>query len=355
MKGRKLVLFMLVVSLVLANYSFVHGAEAIKLKFSNFFPATHRSATVFDGFCKEINKRSNGRVQIAYFVGGSLLTPTKTAAGVTTGIADIGLSHCSYTRGRFPVMEAMELPLGFPSSWIASHVANDYYNKFKPKEWNDYYPLVFSTGPSNVLYTLNKPVRTLEDLKGMKIRATGRIADIVKGMGASPIPMDIGDVYEAFRRGVLDGAMGGLDQMNGFKFGELLKYTTESWKVGSVYTFYVVMNRRKWDKLPPDVKTIFMEVAEEYKEKWAVAWNESDIEGRDFQKAHGGQFIPLSDEEAAKWRKATQPVIAEYKKDLIAKGYKEKEVDSWLSFIRERIEYWKNQEKIRKIPTAYKY
>ena len=292
---------------------------------------------------------------MAYFVGGSLLTPTKMAAGVSTGIADITLSHCSYTRGRFPVMEAMELPLGFPSSWVASHVANDYYNKVKPKEWDDYYPLIFSTGPSNVLYTLNKPVRTLEDVKGMKIRATGRIADIVKALGASPIPMDIGDVYEAFRRGVLDGAIGGLDQMTGFKFGELLKYTTESWKVGSVYTFYVVMNKQKWQKLPPDIKKIFMETADEYKEKWALAWNEADIEGRDFQKSKGGQFIPMSDQEAARWQKVTQPVISAYKRSLMSKGYKENEIDGWISFIKERIEYWKGQEKLRNIPTAYKY
>jgi len=352
---RRLALLTFGIAIILVSHTLTHSAEVIKLKFSNFFPATHKTAVVFDNFCKEINKRTNGKVEMAYFVGGSLLTPTKTAAGVNTGIADIGLSHCSYTRGRFPVMEAMELPLGFPSSWIASHVANDYYNKFKPKEWDDYYPIMFSTGPSNVLYTLNKPVKTLEDLKGMKIRATGRISDTVKALGANPIPMDIGDVYESFRRGVLDGAVGGLDQMTGFKFGELLKYTTESWKVGSVYTFYVVMNKQKWEKLPPDVKKVFAEVAEEYKEKWAVAWNESDIEGRDFQKSKGGQFIPLSDEEVAKWQKATQPVIAEYKKALISKGHKEKEIDGWFSFIRERIEYWKGQEKIKKIPTAYKY
>jgi len=353
--GRRIMLLGFAIPLIFAAYSGVTAAEVIKVKFSNFFPATHKTAVVFDGFCKEINKRTNGKVEMVYFVGGSLLTPTKTAAGVSTGIADIGLSHCSYTRGRFPVLEGMELPLGFPSSWIASHVANDFYDKFKPKEWDDHHVLMFSTGPSSVLYTLDKPVRNLEDLKGLKIRATGRTADIAKALGASPIPMDIGDVYEAFRRGVLDGAMGGLDQMVGFKFGELLKYTTESWKVGFVNTFYVVMNKRKWQSLPADIKKVFSDVSEEYKEKWAVAWNESDIEGREFQKSHGGQFIPLSDQEALRWRKATEPVIAAYKKDLVSRGYNEKEVDSFISFIRDRTEYWKKQEKLKNIPTAYKY
>ena len=353
--GRRIVLLVFAVLLFFATYSVTDAAEVIKVKFSNFFPATHRTAVVFDGFCKEIDKRTNGKVEMAYFLGGSLLTPTKTAAGVSTGIADIGLSHCSYTRGRFPVMEVMELPLGFPSAWIASHVANDYYDKFKPKEWEDFYPLLFSTGPPCVFYTLDKPVKNLEDLKGLKIRATGRSADVVKALGANPIPMDIGDVYEAFRRGVLDGGVTGLDLMVGYKFGEVLKYTTESWKVGFVNTFYVVMNKRKWQTLPPDVKKVFTDVSEEYKEKWAVAWNEADIEGREFQKSKGGQFIPLSDQESVRWQKATQPVIAAYKKDLVSRGYKDKEVDGWISFVRERTDYWKGQEKLRNIPTTYKY
>ena len=59
--------------------------------------------------------------------------------------------------------------------------------------------------------------------------------------------------------------------------------------------------------------------------------------------------------EAARWVKAAQPVVNEYKKDLISKGYSGKEVDSWLAFVKERIDYWKNQEKARKIPTTYEY
>jgi TRAP-type C4-dicarboxylate transport system substrate-binding protein len=332
-----------------------YAAEPIKLKFANYFPVIHKNTVFGQAFCDEIKKRTGGQVEISYYPGGTLLTAPKMAVGVSTGIADIGMAHCGYSRGRFPVMEIMELPIGSPSAYISTHVANDFYDKFKPKEWNAYYPLMFSTSPPSVLQTVSKPVRTLEELKGLKIRGTGRIGDLVKALGATPMPIEMVDLYESLRRNVLDGNFGPMEQLKGFKIGEIIKYATASWKIGTSYTFYVVMNRSKWDALPPDIKKIFQETANEFKDKWAVQWNEIEIEGGQYLKSQGGQIIQISDAEAARWVQASQPVIAEYKKDLIGKGFPEKEVDSWLAFIKERIEYWKAQEKAKKIPTAYEY
>jgi hypothetical protein len=80
-----------------------------------------------------------------------------------------------------------------------------------------------------------------------------------------------------------------------------------------------------------------------------------DIEGGEFLKSQGGQIINIGEAESAKWSAAAQPVIVDFKKDLVSKGYKEAEVDSWMAFLKERIEYWKGQEKARKIPTVYQY
>jgi len=352
--ARKVAVLVLVVSFVL-SVSTIVGAETIKLKFASYHPPVHMVSVLIGKFCEEVNKRSGGKVELTSYPGGTLLSPTKMAAGVSSDIADIGFSHCSYSRGRFPVMEIMELPLGFPSSWIATHVANDFYGKFKPKEWDVYHPLFFTTSPVNVIQTVKKPVKTLEDMKGMKIRGTGRSGDIVKALGAIPMPIETPDLYEAIRRGVVDGAYLTMETYKGFKTGELLKYNTESWKVGSVYAFYAIMNKQKWNKLPPDVQKLLTEVSNEYMEKFAVGFNNIDIEGKDFFLKQGGQMVPLSDAESAKWVKAVQPVIADFSKDLTSKGYKKAEVDSWLSFIRERIDYWKAQEKAKKIPTPFKY
>ena len=128
-----------------------------------------------------------------------------------------------------------------------------------------------------------------------------------------------------------------------------------SWRIGAAYTFYVAMNKKKWDSLPPDMKKLITDVSAEYRDKWAVEWNMIDIEGGEFLKSQGGQIIMISDAESAKWATAAQPVIQDFKKDLVGKGYKEAEVDSWIAFVKERIEYWKGQEKAKKIPTAYQY
>jgi TRAP-type transport system periplasmic protein len=351
---RKLVVLLFAVALVF-SVSSLAGADVIKLKFANYFPPTHMNSIMMGKYCDELNKKLAGKVEITQYTGGTLLTAPKMAAGVQSGIADIGLSHLSYSRGRFPVMEIMELPLGFPSSWIATHVGTDFFDKFKPKEFDQYHALMFSTSPPNVVQTLKKPVRTLDELKGMKIRGTGRIGDIVKALGAVPMPIETVDLYEALRRAVIDGTYTPLETLKGFKLGEVEKYSSATWKVGSVFQFYVVMNKRRWDSLPPDVQKTFTDFSKEFLGRWAVEWNKIDIEGRDFFTKLGGQVITVSDAEQAKMVKAVEPVIVDYKKDLMGKGYKAAEVDGWVNYVKERIEYWKGQEKAQKIPTAYNY
>ena len=353
---QKKVMVLMFVLAFLFSVSSVVCADVIKLKLANFFPAMHMNSVMLGKYCEELNKKLAGKVEITQYTGGTLLTAPKMAAGVATGIADIGFSHCSYTRGRFPVMEIMELPLGFPSPWIAGHVSNDFYEKFKPKEWDGYHPIVFCTSPVNVVQTLSKPVNSLEDLKGMKLRGTGRIGDTAKALGAVPMPIEMADLYEALRRSVVEGNYGPMEQLKGWKIGEIEKYVTPSWKIGSVFSFYLVMNKAKWNSLPADVQTTITEYSKGFLDRWLVEWNAIDIEGREFFQKQGGQVLPpLSDAESARWVKAADPVIGDFKKDMVSKGYKAKEIDGWISFIKERIDYWKGQEKAQKIPTAYKY
>jgi len=143
--------------------------------------------------------------------------------------------------------------------------------------------------------------------------------------------------------------------LKGWKTGEVIRFATASWKVGSCDTFYVIMNKKKWDSLPPDVQQVITSVTNEYKEKWAVLWNDIDIEGVEFFRSQGGEIIELSDAEVSRWIEAGGAVIADFKKDLMGKGYNLEEIDNWLSFIKERIEYWKGQEKAKHIATVYKY
>ena len=350
---KRLILFLLVVVSIFASIPFGYAQNVIKLKAANYLPVTHPMSVLSGWFCDEVKKRTNGRVEITYYGGGTLLNPVKMYDGVLTGIADIGFSHIDYTRGRFPVMEVFDLPLGFPSGWVATQVSTDFFDKYKPKAWDDVHALYVTTSGPLVLLTNNKPVRTLEDLKGMKIRAVGVMTGVIKGLGGVPVPLQMPDVYDALRRGVIDGVTVDLSTLKFWKFAEVIKYVTADWQLGTGYTFYWVMNKRKWDPLTPDIKKVFNEVSSETLEKQASLWNEMDIAGRDFFTSQGGQMISLSDAEVAKWEKAVEPVITDYKNTMVTKGYTETEIDGWLTYIRSRIGYWQKELVQRGVPAPF--
>jgi TRAP-type C4-dicarboxylate transport system substrate-binding protein len=188
------------------------------------------------------------------------------------------------------------------------------------------------------------PVHKLEDLKGLVIRAPGTIGKAVKALGGSPAPTPMSEVYDALSKGVIQGVFTGVMGLKDWRFAEVVGYTTLCWQVSSVYPFYVVMNKRSWEKLPQDVKEIFNKAVEEYKEKFALMWNSVEVEGKEFGLKHGVEFIELSREEAARWRKAVQPVIDEYEKDMVGKGFGTDEVRGWVKFLEERMDYWTKKQ-----------
>jgi len=306
-----------------------------------------------DWFCNVVKTRTKGKVEITYFGGGTMLNPVKMYDGIVTGIADIGQSHIQYTRGRFPVTEVFDLPLGFPSGWVATQVSYDFYNKFKPKEWNDVEVFYLSTSGPLIIQTINKPIKTLEDIKGVKIRATGQLSDVIAALGGLPIPLQMPDVYDSLRRGVIEGTTVDLSTLKFWKFAEVVKYVTSMWRLGTGITFYWVISKDKWDKIPADIQKIIKEVGIEAKEKQAKLWNDMDIEGKDFFISQGGKMIDLSEKEVGKWKKAVEPVIDSYKKTMVSKGYKESEINEWLNFIKNRTDYWTKQQKAKKVASPY--
>jgi TRAP-type C4-dicarboxylate transport system substrate-binding protein len=347
---RKTAVFGLAAILVLlAASSMTYAAEPIKLTFSQYFPVTHKNAVLTGQFCEEIKKRTNGRVEIVHYAGGTLTTAPKVMDGVITGISDLGFSSLNYNPGRYPVTDTTDLPLGRPNGWVASQVSDDFYRKFKPKEWDKVHVLYLTATGPNVIQTVSKPVKTLADLKGVKLRGVGKMGETLKALGAATVPLEMVDLYESLRRGVIEGCMMPVEVLKGWKLGELEKYVTASWMVGNTNTFYVVMNAEKWNKLPADLKKIFDEVAAEFKEKHALAWNESDTEAIQLFKQQGGQITALDEAEAARWKKAVEPVIDEYKKASVSAGFKAAEVDGWISYTRERVAYWTKAAKEKNI------
>jgi len=291
--------------------SFKAQAAPIKLTFSIFFPPTHAQAKAAMDFAKEIEKRTKGQVQITCFPGGTLTKAPQCYDGVVKGLSDMGNSCFAYTRGRFPVMAAVDLPMGYKSGLVASQVANAFAKSMNPEELQDVKVLYIHAHGPGLLHTKD-PVKKLEDLKGMKIRATGLSAKVVQALGGVPVAMPQGDTYEALQKGVVEGTFGPIEVLKGWKQGEVIDYTTECFSVGYTTAMFVVMNKDKWNALPADVKAVIDELSEKWVAVHGNVWDSADEEGRKFTISLGNELIPLSDSESDKWRNSVEPVIDAY-------------------------------------------
>lgn len=297
----------------------VRAADPVKLNYSIFFPAPHKMTVLATGWAQEVEKRTNGAVKITIFPGGTLTPADKCYDGVVNGISDIGFSVLAYTRGKFPLTELTDLPLGIKSGAVATRLINAYYQKFKPKEFDDV-QVMYLHGHGPGLLHSKKSVKTLDDLKGMKIRCTGMAAKIVTALGGVPVAMPMGETYDALSRGVVDGSMAPQESLQGWKWGEVVKYTIENF--GSSYStgFFVVMNKNKWRSLAPDLQKTIEAVNAEWIEKTGKLWDDIDQQGREFTLARGNQILPLSKEEDQKWAKQVRPILDEYVANMKAKN-----------------------------------
>ncbi|MGB5983926.1 MAG: TRAP transporter substrate-binding protein [Desulfobacterales bacterium] len=348
--GRRNLLLIFGIVLLLLTFSFPGGGlaadEVINLKFASYLPGPQHCNKTSEDFIAELEQRTNGRVKVQFFPGGSLAKAPAMIKAIETGITDIGLAHISYTPGRFPVTEVCELPIGYPTGWVANQIMNDFYQKFKPKEWDKVRVLWMHANTPSVL-GCTKALRTLEDFKGQTIRAPGRMAEVIKALGGTPAPTPIVETYDAISKGVIQGVFVGGEGIKAFRFGEIVSHVTNSWNVGPSYPFYVAMNKGSYDKLPDDIKPIFNQLCGEYKEKFAMSWNASDFPGEAFGKEKGVEYIELPEDEFNRWIDAVQPVFDAYVKEMVDKGFAEDEVRGWIDYLNTRkIELLEKQKEL---------
>ena len=296
------------------------GADTVKLTYSNFFPPTHIQSKLAQAWCDEVAKRTEGRVKIDYFPGQTLTKARVVYDGVVNGLSDVGLSVMGYTRGRFPLMEVIDLPLGYNNGTAATKVANAVVRKFKPKELSDTEVMYLHAHGPGLLHTKGKAVRTRDDLKGLKIRAHGLSAKVVKALGGTPVAMPMPETYQSLQKGVVDGAMYPMESNKGWKLGEVTDYGTLNYSMAYTTTFFVVMNKDKWASIGAKDQAAIRQINKEWIDKHGKAWDESDAEGRKFFESKGHEYLKMSAAEAQAWKEAVKPVIDDYVKAMKAKG-----------------------------------
>jgi TRAP-type C4-dicarboxylate transport system substrate-binding protein len=297
----------------------VAAETLVSLKYSNFLPPLHAQSVLIEQWCKEVEKRTDGRVKVRQFAGNTLTTANQTYDGVVKGITDIGLSILSYTPGRMPLSEVLTLPLGVKSGYQASHLANAFYKKFKPKELDDV-KIFFLMGPGPFIWHSKNPINKMEDLKGVRFKSDANTSKIVEAAGATPTTMPMSETYDAMKRGLAEGVLNPIETLKGWKFADVAGFTWENYGGANTNAFFVAMNKEKWNALPKDVQEIMEKLNAEWFEKHAKVWSEIDEESRDWSLKKGHKFAKASPEDEAKMTGRMKPVLDKYVADMKEKG-----------------------------------
>ncbi|MBZ4687396.1 MAG: hypothetical protein PWQ96_223 [Clostridia bacterium] len=316
------VIIVLLVSFLLSGCGSAKQEESkentITLKYAFFAPANTFPAKQMEKWKEEVEKRTNGKVKVELFPGGTLLTAKNMYDGVKNGVAEVGLSVTTYEPGRFPLLAISDMPSKFPNARVASQVIYDLIQEFPPVAFKDYKILTaFTTEPAH-LQTV-KPVRKLEDLKGMQLRISGAIIPVLQSLGASPVGMSMAETPEALQTGIIEGNVSSREVLMDFKLAEKIKYVTEY--PMTINTFVAVMNKDVWDSLPRDVQEVIDELGPEMA-VWTGEYMDNHVkEALEWSKKEQGlEIITLDPAEKARWDQIIKPLQENYVEELKAKG-----------------------------------
>jgi len=294
-------------------------AGSITLSYANFPPAPTFPCVQMERWKTEVEKRTDGKVTIKTYPGGTLLGAKEMMDGVIAGQADIGNLCMAYQPGRFIVTNATSLPLGIPSAKTGSLALWDLYQKYQPKAFSQVKVLtMFTTAPANIMS--KKAVRSLDDIRGLDLRASGGAAQILKAWGANQVGMPMSATPEALQKGVVQGLFSSLEVMKDLKFAESCGYVTMTDTV--IYPFAVVMNMDRWKALPPDVQKVMEDMGTEQAE-WTGNYMDQHVKASmDWSvKEHKVEVIMLDAATKAAWDEKLQFITDKWVADAKAKGF----------------------------------
>jgi len=311
-------------------------SQQITLKYANFPPATTFPCVQMERWAREVEKRTNNKVKVQTFPGGTLLAAKNIFDGVIAGTADIGNFAMSYQPGRFPLSEAIDLPIGFTSARAASMALLDLIEKYNPKEFAQVKVLTAFTCPPADFMT-KTPVRSLKDIKGMELRASGTGAEVLKRLGAVPVGMPQSEAPEAIQKGVVKGNVSSMEILKDFNFAAYLPYATEANLF--VVSFAVVMNKDKWNSLPEDVKKV-MEGLKREQAEWTGTYVDNHVkEALQWAKEkYNHQLFKLPPEDIEEIKRLTRPMIDDYIKRVTAQGFPGKQIIDDVYKLKEKYE-----------------
>ena len=308
-----------VLALAAATASLAAQAQEVTLKVHHFWtPQAMPPTKILQPWCDKIAADSNNRMKCQIFpamqLGG---TPAQLIDQAKDGVVDIAFTLPGYPAGRYPVMEVLDLPFMTNSAEAGAKAAWDFYQKYGQKEFAAVKPLMFSVHDEGYVHTSSKQVKTLADLKGLKMRAPTRMTNkLLASLGATPVAMPLPAVAEAVSKGVIDGFLLPWEVIPSVKLQEMVKFHSETDpSKPALYTsvFILAMNPAKYNGLPADLKAVIDKNSGAGLSATAgKIWDESQAVGRKPAVDRNNTFYKIPATEVDNWIKASAPLYDEW-------------------------------------------
>jgi TRAP-type transport system periplasmic protein len=291
--------------------AFASTTSAQELKFSTFVPPTHGFVTdVLQPLGQEIEKKSGGKVKVRVFAGNSPFGKVENQADqVKQGVVDLAFGLNGIPRGRYLRSSIMEMPFVAESAGSASKTLWAMRGGALAEDWKEFKLAALHCHNPGLFHTREKPMQTIYDVKGLRMRAPNPSTQaLLAHLGATPVGMPPGQVYENLEKGVIDGAVFPWDAIKGFRLENALKHHLDA----RVYTacFHLVMNPKRFAALPAAVKqAIDASIGDPLVARFGALWNKWDAAGLNAVKPLNHPIVSVPDATREKWRAELKPVI----------------------------------------------
>jgi TRAP-type C4-dicarboxylate transport system substrate-binding protein len=314
------------------------SAHAIELKLAYFVGDQHAMSQWLVKWANNVERESGGRITVKRFPGSQMGPVQQHYDFVRTGQADVAWFLHGATPGRFPLTEIVQVPYLVGSAEIGTKVLNDseLRSKYIDAEHRGVKVLLLLTHQPGNVHTTKKPIRTIEDMKGLRLRfASPTIRDFIAALGGTPVGVVPTEQVEQLQKGTIDGVFidyGGAGIA--FKMGGILKYSTEMYSY--VSSFGVAMNPDFWNTLPPDLQALVTKSMTGVEKEVGEAWDALDVPGKKALIDGGAEAIRLSPEENAKFRKIGAEVAEAKVNELESKGMPARAIYTMMKSLAEK-------------------
>lgn len=324
MKSFVRLLGQLLLALLIGGIGAARADDTITLKFASPFPIGHPSYMMAKEYIEDIQKLTNNKVKISYFPAEQLGKAKDMLTVCGKGLSDFCQIHITYFAGQLPYSNIIVLPY-----WTTSTEGTEIFQYMldnSPELQEEFHKygvkgLSGTTTPAYDVATVKKPVHSLEDLKGLKLKTAGGIYDnIAKRYGIVPVSIPATETYEAIQRGVVDGVVFNYPSIRSYHLNDLIKYITNGMRCGG-YPLAIIISEKSWAKLPKDIQEAVAKATRAAVAREGKRWDDMHQEAMKQFKDKGIQVYDLTPEQRLAWRKALEGIGDEYIADMEKRGF----------------------------------